>query len=96
MRLIDADQLEKQFENLAESWRGTLSGPVYANALNRVKRAPTIDAAPVVHGRWDEKEVINGGTILICSACKYPFRRLEPKNYCPNCGTKMVLEVAEI
>lgn len=47
-RLIRAWPLEVQFENLAKSWVGTFSGPAYANALERLRKAPTVDAVEVV------------------------------------------------
>jgi hypothetical protein len=58
-----------------------------------VKEAPTIDAVPVVHGRWVFKERAH---YFKCSLCKEPIpykfgyagsRRYY--NYCPNCGAKM-------
>lgn len=47
-RMIDATPLENQFKNLAESWQGTFSGPAYLHALERLKKAPTVDAVEVV------------------------------------------------
>ena len=51
--------------------------------------------APVVHGRWIEKEYVDepyGGYYLFhCSECGFPNAR--ERNYCPNCGAKMDLEV---
>lgn len=51
---------------------------------------PTIEAEPVVHGRWTGK-----GFVYECSVC----RKREPEStkeyadlywhYCPNCGAKM-------
>lgn len=70
---------EKQLDNLAEG---------FAEAHHVVKYiAPTIDAAPVVHGRW-----IEGRYCLKCTVChglaKKDFRD-GCWNYCPNCGAKM-------
>ena len=55
MRLIDADKLGVQFNNLVKSFRGTFSGLAYSNALERIKDAPTVDAVEVVR----------------CEDCKY-------------------------
>ena len=63
-----------------------------------VSVAPTVDAAPVVHGRW-EKEDQSGISIdgyMVCSVCnvmipKADYNRycLHRLNFCPNCGAKM-------
>ena len=58
--------------------------------------APTVDAVPVIHGRWSEKRwmtdddwgVINHRTI-VCSACKREIADGKQTRYCPNCGAKM-------
>lgn len=61
--------------------------------------APTIDAVPVVHGRWivtiyttvSERGRIISNTKFRCSECGYSNGRKQ-SNYCPNCGAKMALE----
>ena len=49
----------------------------------------TIDAVPVVHGRW----IASHDNFCACSICKYPVYFVEAgwnqTNYCPNCGAKM-------
>ena len=54
---------------------------------------PTIDAVPVVHGRW--KKYPDCG-VTVCSACGWSIEEcfydpttLKPYPYCPNCGAKM-------
>ena len=80
MRLIDADALIK--EACAEGAYG------YVDA-KQIADAPTIDAAPVRHGRWKCNKP--------CPVCgEDRFKGLdadiwadwEPP-YCPNCGAKM-------
>ena len=54
---------------------------------------PAADVAPVVHGRWVEKEKYTFGIMYDCSLCEN--RILDnghPWTYCPNCGAKMDLE----
>lgn len=51
--------------------------------------APTVEAAPVVHGMWVESD-IPGSMLSKCTVCgfrcgAYTF------NFCPNCGAKMDL-----
>jgi hypothetical protein len=72
MRLIDADALENEFDISDED----------ILAKETIRDAPTIDAVPVVHGRWDLY-----GTHYCCSKCLVALRDKTP--YCPNCGAKM-------
>jgi hypothetical protein len=96
MRLIDADALLKIYKN----WLPQLIKPEDAGDRNGVETciavledAPTIDAEPVRHGRWElvHKELSE------CSACGM-IRNIRTQfawAYCPNCGAKMDLEVQE-
>ena len=55
-----------------------------------ITAAPAADVAPIVHGRWIEKEKYTFGTMYDCSICG--VRILDnghPWNYCLNCGAKM-------
>lgn len=59
---------------------------------NAIDAVPTIDAAPVVHGRW----TFGGDGIIQCSLCEmtYPsqgaFKKaFYPMHYCPSCGARM-------
>jgi hypothetical protein len=57
-----------------------------------IDKLPTVDAAPVVHGRWDDE--------CRCTACGWYgddiYKRLALSfDYCPNCGAKMDLEVPD-
>lgn len=47
-KLIYVGPLESQFENLVKSWCGTFSGPAYMNALERLRKAPGVDAIEVI------------------------------------------------
>ena len=79
MRLINADTLTDKLETFME-WDN-------AGFVQKcIDEAPTIEAEPVRHGRWelaDEQEPRRYG----CSECK----RLawDISNYCPNCGARM-------
>ena len=51
---------------------------------------PTVDAAPVRHGRWIEQEKYDFGTMYDCSICgNRILDNGHSWNYCPNCGAKM-------
>lgn len=95
MRLIDADALlEKAY------WKGEVptqdnlyaDGCEVVNATD-VEDAPTIEAEPVQHGRWEWKDFRGDGSlILCCSECLETEGARETSNYCHNCGAKMDLE----
>lgn len=59
-------------------------------ALHCAFEAPTVDAVPVVHGRW-----IKTVWRTKCSVCGFSGSLFDdpinPFNYCPNCGAKMDL-----
>ena len=93
MRLIDGDELKLKlpntyhngFENCREC---RLLEREEVNAY--IDRMPTVDAAPVVHGYWDDSF---DGITPFCSACHMTHRGfIRTPNYCPNCGAKMDLE----
>lgn len=97
MRLIDADNLRKSIE------KDTC--PVSISYFYRkMRESPTIDAVPVVHGRWifhTFEEIMDGDWIVLrdwqgngfeCSNCERLIAENEMNykfKYCPNCGAKM-------
>ena len=51
---------------------------------------PIVDAAEVVHGRWEKRKAIVFDDEMVgyrCSNCNTTWDA--ETNYCPNCGTKM-------
>ena len=89
MRLVDADAIERQaYDDVhhhaeLEDWE-------FDVVVNYLARAATIDAVPVVHGRWEEADDGDG---VVCSVCREDFCTIyletERFNYCPNCGARM-------
>ena len=62
----------------------------FTEAILRVKEAPAADVAPVVHGRWIEKEKYTFGVMYDCSICdNLILDNGHSWNYCPNWGAKM-------
>lgn len=60
------------------------------DVVNSIENAPSVEVAPVVHGRWVEKEKYTFGIMYDCSLCEN--RILDNGhtwNYCPNCGADM-------
>lgn len=80
-RLIDADVLKKDLTRFYD-------GEVVARKL--IDEQPTVDAVPVIHGRWEWD-----GEAFVCSACGsgyegQPTMMGEPMfEFCPVCGADM-------
>ena len=88
MRLIDVDDLgvgrcSKDILPAAycAGWNGL---------LGLIEKAPTVDAVPVVHGRWGTGRfnLETGNYEEQCTRCRN-FSKEYGKPYCPNCGAKM-------
>lgn len=85
MRLIDADALKDYVMDVYGRGTDDNTAIWYGDVLSFINEAPTIDAVPVVHGRWlpvDEKN-----DAFDCSECDIMVQKR--LNYCPNCGAKM-------
>ena len=101
-RLIDANALKSEYE-----WLLSVVNPCSKNeirdAIERIEKAPTVDAVEVVHGRWEDEY---GGKYANpryrCSVCKeralYKFERDLLDNWkevqaltphCPFCTAKL-------
>ena len=96
MRLVDGDALSQEAGKL---WSEMPDGEELSKELMKaINHAPTIDAVPVKHGRWEYSENIYDESTWACSICKEPWTLIDgtPKEndmmYCPNCGAKMDLE----
>ena len=88
-RMIDADKflssMIKRFKCVPLIGRNDYD----CESLKRMLiEAPTVDAVPVVHGRWitDEKGV------TYCGRCRIIDDYASVHNYCPNCGARMDLK----
>lgn len=66
--------------------------------LDMISEMPTIDAVPVVHGKWiplwfddEDKLFREAPSDYKCSACKaiVPAKQAIHENYCHICGAKM-------
>lgn len=95
MRLIDADAMHKFVEDkVAEGKDGWKNGVPYewAYALTAVDMQPTVEATPVVHGRWKYHPstlTLNGSyTCTACGSISWNHN-INKAKYCPFCGAKM-------
>ena len=96
MRLIDANALKDRIR------QEPTDGMYTAEILEAIDEVPTVDAAPVTHGRWIDKTVWWGGLGHIraqCSVCGTvydgkPGSRGDGKGgkFCEECGAKMDLK----
>ena len=93
MRLIDADVLVEEMEKeIYRYWNEDGGGYYLAeDAIEEVKLAPTVDAEPVRHGKWQPMNERNEiyGDVYMCDNCGHGFIICENFNYCPKCGAKM-------
>ena len=101
-RLINADALQMQIDEYAEHIRRLKKGKipkaelaVLLDCKACVDNAPTVDAVPVVHGEWIDR---NGSIVAPfweryeCSECG---ARSDNSKYCPNCGARMDADETE-
>ena len=57
------------------------------SAMEIIRNIPSIDAVPVVHGKWELLKCWTGFETLYCSECNYETNMAS--NYCPFCGARM-------
>lgn len=89
MRLIDKDMLIEilgVMQGLCDTKAALIQN---SKIWQQVKDLPTVDAEPVRHGKWIDR---NGAIVAPfweryeCSECG---ARSDNSNYCPNCGARM-------
>lgn len=80
--IVDSREDNPYTGDEASAWR-----VAHNCAIICVKDCTTIDAAPVVHGRWVKTNYFD---VHFCSCCdKATNTRSGLPNYCPNCGARM-------
>lgn len=98
MRLIDCEALEKAIYEWMpkdlETWMDGDLPPIenlVVSVMMTIQEQPTVDAMPVVHGRWlPENRTMD--YFWVCSECKFPSEAhgaFKLYKYCPNCGARM-------
>ena len=86
-RPIDADALYMDLVKMNDF--GELTAK---KAIRVVKNAPTIDAEPVKHGKWNMYYRMHSGDTFVCNRCGSCFVVLQggdKMNSCPNCRARM-------
>ena len=90
MRPIDADRALEIVRDQGIAHPNAYHLTNYATLI--LREAPTIDVAPVRHGRWVS---VPHKLARVCSVCNrdepYKFADIDADvyDYCPNCGAKM-------
>lgn len=91
MRLIDVDEL-----GVGRCSKDVLPAAYCAGwngLLGLIEKAPTVDAVPVVHGRWEMRPTGMATDTgpeykAYCTVCNEPNKQYQPP-FCPHCGAKM-------
>lgn len=81
MRPIDADALLEKMQRTSR----------YFSVVYDVDEMPTLDVAPMVHGRWMHEETEGGFHIWRCNRCGRGMND-NPEGidlYCYHCGARM-------
>ena len=90
MRPIDADRALEIVRDQGIAHPNAYHLTNYVTLI--LREAPTIDVAPVKHGRWVS---VPHKLARVCSVCNrdepYKFADVDADvyNYCPHCGAKM-------
>ena len=96
MRPIDADRALEIVRDQGIAHPNAYHLTNYATLI--LREAPTIDVAPMRHGRWVS---VPHKLARVCSVCNrdepYKFADINADvyDYCPNCGAKMDGELNE-
>lgn len=95
MRPIDADALKAHIDKLPALPDGNFAG-THSALKALINMQPTIDAVPVVRGKWIIHKPFDSGRhncneCIECSVCGTWFGHdcYEISNFCPNCGADM-------
>lgn len=98
-RLIDADIALENIDEWLDTVGTALIGrglSYYAELQGCIEDAPTVDAVPVVHGRWIRPHWKNSNYCYDCSECggeamhrDYQWAKDGIYPICPNCGARM-------
>ena len=86
MRLVDVEPIIQFIEDgLNNPDKKKAFGYDAIEILSEIEYAPTVDAVPVVHGRWTKD-----GDVVVCSECGAEHAWEEYRaTYCEDCGAKM-------
>ena len=89
MRLIDADELKEIAHEMIQEDPEAFNGGYAYNAVtvDEIDEAPTIEAVPVVHSRWELIAWHKG--IKVCKCLNCNKTQLGNTPLCGHCGADM-------
>lgn len=89
MRLIDADELIKNLQEMADlEWNQQVgSSKGIEDAIDVIENFPTVEDRPT--GKWESPFPVGDITYHKCSNCHISTQLILITNYCPNCGARM-------
>lgn len=96
MRIIDADKLKDDIDYyIKEAEWGEEANKHLEWCKEFIDSRPTIDAKPVIRGRWIKEDRGHVEPTAVCSECgDYTYwSGITP--YCANCGAEMDLEAEQ-
>ena len=89
-----AEVMQMVEQHRHEIFRGELLH--YTGIKAMIEALPAVDAAPVVHGCWEDKcwttdydYGVTNHVSIICSTCKNEIYKGRKSPFCPNCGARM-------
>ena len=89
-RLIDANAVLKWLEEITEPTEWIVSQYNADWIWGMIDSQPTVEAVPVVHGRWEQRKILDWFGTKICFRCTECKTHWDANtNFCPNCGAKM-------
>lgn len=98
-RYIDADALMKTLihhsYHVTDYWNSKGMGMFLFGIEQAINEQPTVDAVPVIHGKWITEECLPG--VAVCSICGHEIRGIgcQYTKYCDECGARMDAERKE-
>ena len=92
-KYYDANEVEAVLEELEVLYDGTSFFTGICMAHNSIRKVPTVDVAPIVHGHWIYMDTYRTISRYKCSECERIVTQKE--NSCPRCFARMDKEVKE-
>ena len=86
--LVYVEDAKKALLALRKGFRRVDEKCAVGACITELSDVPTVDAVPVVHGRWKQARYTQA-PLYLCSECDKP--EYKEHRYCPNCGAKMDL-----
>ena len=87
--LISRSALMEALEKEQKECEIDMTSPNFFKAKMIAREQPTIEAVPVVHGKWIPHKRMARSPLVMNYACSVCGKDGNQTNFCPNCGAKM-------